>query len=129
MIVFEGASIQGALAPSDELPKEGDVLLVFCRGCRRNFTWVCPGDTSLPPSFHSKNCRRSKYARFTRNGPKPCPTPQKKKYPTPGGAEEAFRGHTKNKGFGAQPYRCRCGAYHLGNVNYVVLEKVNMNVS
>lgn len=120
-VVFHGATISAEVQAGGEL-KAGTQLLVFCQGCSRNYVWTVPGDTSSPPHYHSKSCKRRQYARYDQIGPQSCPHPEKRKYRSGEAAQVAFREHTARKGFGAQPYRCRCGNYHLGNPNFTIID-------
>lgn len=87
------------------------VYKIICSGCGRHFEWVPREQANeVPPSYHSKHCRR----RF-RDDPKSagrCPRPYKRVYVT---YELAQAECTRLGDPMLKPYRCRCGALHIGH--------------
>lgn len=124
---FRGIETEVLVHPGSDELQEGMLLLVFCQGCGKSFEWVVPLRTSQPPHFHSRACRRRLITYLEKWGTRPCPHPEKRRYRNHVDAEIAFREHTRKRGFGAQPYRCRCGNYHLGNPSFVIVSKEEQN--
>lgn len=122
MIHFTSQTVDSDLKFTEDLPKLGQTLLVWCTGCGKSHEWTVPGDDNLPPHYCSRRCRERNKARKKRGEYLTCPRPDKNRYRTAQAAEQAFRDVTKNYGLGATVYLCRCGVYHLGNAVWVVLD-------
>lgn len=85
------------------------VYKVICSGCGRHFEWM-PRESAneVPPSYHSKNCRK----RPSDSKPGLCPRPYKRVFVTYELAQQAC---TELDDPMLKPYRCTCGALHIGH--------------
>lgn len=89
-----------------------------CSHCRRPFTWTPTQPSDPAPKYHSKACQhRARKAR--RDGLDPatpgfCITPHKRTYPTPEDAWAHIRDDFPHDP-DLRPYRCPCGAVHIGH--------------
>lgn len=97
------------------------VYHITCEGCGREFDWVPNAISEQPPNYHSKTCQKHKSARLRNQFPKKCPHPYKKTYSTHQLAQKACLALDD---LYLKPYRCRCGAYHIGHVRMYIKDWV-----
>jgi hypothetical protein len=99
---------------------------LICTACGKEFEWIIPRDepTAERPKYHSKSCKnKSRVRRRDSEGRKAvryietlvrCPNPYKKVFVTEKIAQEWIdRVHRGDDGM--LPYRCQCGAIHIGH--------------
>jgi hypothetical protein len=93
------------------------VYHITCAGCGREFDWSPKQISETPPNYHSRACKERKRKRFLAQMPTKCPHPQKRVYVT---HQLAVKACNDMQDIYMKPYRCRCGAYHIGHVQMYV---------
>ncbi|KAB1661645.1 hypothetical protein F8O07_06990 [Pseudoclavibacter sp. CFCC 13796] len=97
---------------------------VHCEGCGRWFRWKAVGHPVVhtPPTYHSRECAKAHRRRLLDSMPVKCPRLDKRVYLTCREAEIVCEAHRRQHGELLRPYRCRCGALHIGRLHYRVID-------
>jgi hypothetical protein len=93
------------------------VYHITCEGCGREFDWEPKQISDQPPNYHSKTCQERRRRRMRNQFPTKCPHPWKRVYATHYQAQMRCNEYQDPY---IKPYRCKCGAYHVGHVRFYI---------
>ena len=95
------------------IPVDKPVYRITCEGCRKDFDWS-PREHigEIPPSYHSRKCKKRKRLHLGNNLPTKCPHPWKQNFRSH--QEAQAKCNEMEDGY-MKPYRCRCGGIHVGH--------------
>ena len=102
----------------------GQRVQVWCSTCSKSFVWTSVDAGGVPPRFCGKGCRARNRKNWQRGEFYPCPTPSKRRFRSSEEAKNFLVKNQKEFGYDGQDvYACRCGVYHLGHGNWVLLKE------